>query len=96
MKLNLSSVINFTKPDPKPIRRKAAPVESRRFSFFLPDDEKAVMLRFIERASGFKLRYTIAYILREGAKKFIREQSMFLSKAERGEFHAKKRKQKVR
>ncbi len=62
------------------------------FNFFLPGDEKQAMLDLVIRAKPLKILYTLAYILREGAKLFVKEQHRQLDLALNGEFHAKKRK----
>jgi hypothetical protein len=48
----------------------------------------------MDRGKKLKVPYaSVAFILREGAKLYVREQQKLLNKAEAGEFHAKKRKQ---
>jgi hypothetical protein len=60
-------------------------------SLRLPPDEKEVMQALVKRGRQFKIVYSVSYILREGARRFVKEQNLLLDKAEAGTLHAKQR-----
>ena len=91
MKLNLETI---RKRKRSSRGRKQVLKSPKLFSLFIPDDERKDINELMDRGKKLKVPYaSVAFILREGAKLYVREQQKLLNKAEAGEFHAKKRKQ---
>ena len=74
-------------------KRRKIKATSSKFLLHLPDADRAIYYRLIERAARLKLKYSVAYILRQGARMFCRQQNLLLGKVEKGQYHVKKRKQ---
>ena len=72
---------------------KPAKNEASLFNLYLPADERSRIDALLKRGRSLKVSYSsVAFILREGAKLYVRQQQIMLDKAEAGELHAKKRK----
>ena len=92
MKLKLETIRKLRKRSSNRGRKQV--LESPKlFSLFLPGDERENIDNLVSRGAKLKVPYpSVAFILREGAKLYVREQNKLLDKAEAGEFHAKRRK----
>lgn len=61
------------------------------FSFLWPKALKDRASHLVKRGKQFKVSYSYAYILREGARMFILRQNKMLDRVEQGAFHVKRR-----
>ncbi len=80
--------------NPVSVKRLTGRNARKLYNLLLSDDEKEDARKLIKRGKKLspKINYgTVAYIFREGARKFIEEQNRLLDKAEAGELHAKQR-----
>lgn len=83
------------KPDAAPAKagRKSSLTDARRFCFFLPDKEKQDIQEFIDEALQLdsQLKYSFAYVFREGARLLMRRERLQMKLATKGKLHAKSR-----
>ncbi len=74
--------------------RKSSLGPCTRVNFYLPDSTRKEIRELKERAKKISpsLKYSEAFLLREGLKLVLRRENKVLEDAEKGEFHAKRRK----
>ena len=59
----------------------------------LPEADRMIFEKCIENTFALtKVKMSLAYVLRQGARMFCRKQNLFLHKVRQGQYHAKKRK----
>ena len=91
--MNLGKILNQKRTMPKRAgsAEKEATSLPARFCLFLSQDEKEKMDAFIEQSRLFdkNLKYSKAYILREGARRFIRYEQQQMRLAKKGALHVK-------